>query len=138
MKATTGKSLALVIAGFGAGLLVAHLPRAVAAGVTTSGTDLAHRHFVVSVDEIRKNLVFAEPFTGHYSRTFTLSDGSKRSIDLVPMLHDGMQVVEFKDTGGHTYMGLNGTTTNGQLMVQVRDMDAQQAQLEQQGWPMGR
>lgn len=140
MKSNIVKSIALVVTGFGIGILVASLPRATAAGVAISNADLAHRHFVVSVDEIQKNFVFADDFTGHYSKTVTLSDGSTRSIELIPMLHDGMQVVEFKDTGGHTYMGLNGTTTNGKLMVQVRDMDAMRAQLKQQGWslPVGR
>ena len=135
MKLNIGKSTALVIAGFGVGILVSNLPRATAAGVDTRSADLAHRHFVVSMDEIKKNFVFADEFTGHYSKTVTLSDGSTRRIELVPMLHNGMQVVELKDTGGHTYMGLNGTTTDDKLMVQVRDMDTMQAQLKREGRP---
>lgn len=122
------KSAALVAMGFGTGILVANLPRANAAGVATTNTDLAHRHLVVSMDEIRKNLVFADEFQGHYSRTVRLSDGTTRAITLTPMLHNGMQVVELKDTGGRTYMGLNGTTTNGKLMIEVHDMDALRAQ----------
>jgi hypothetical protein len=140
VKSNVVKSVALVVAGFSAGILVTNLPRANATGVATPGTDLAHKHFIVSVDEIRKNFVYADEFDGRYSRTVTLSDGTTRTIELIPMLHDGMQVVEFKDTGGHTYMGLNGTTTNGKLMVQVRDLDAMRAQLKQEGWssPVGR
>jgi hypothetical protein len=134
VKSNVVKSIVLVVAGFGAGILVADLPRATAAGMTTPSTDLAHKHFIVSVDEIKKNFVFADKFDGHYSKTVTLSDGTTRTIELVPMLHDGMRVVEFKDTGRHTYMGLNGTTTNGKLMVQVRDLDAMHAQLKQEGW----
>jgi hypothetical protein len=40
------------------------------------------------------------------------------------MIHNGMPIVEFKDTGHLSYMGLNGTTANGTLMVQIRDFDA--------------
>ncbi|HEY0197307.1 MAG TPA: hypothetical protein VGC19_02040 [Rhodanobacter sp.] len=114
--------------------------RFTAAGVATPSADLAHKHFIVSVDEIQKNFAFADEFDGHYSKTVTLSDGTIRTIELVPILHDGMQVIELKDTGGHTYMGLNGTTTNGKLMVQIHDLDAMRTQLKQEGWssPIGR
>lgn len=128
MKLNFIKSAALVAMGFGTGILVANLPRANAAGVATLDADLAHKHLVVSMDEIKKNLVFADEFQGHYSRTVRLSDGTTRAITLTPMLHNGMQVVELKDTGGRTYMGLNGTTTNGKLMIEVHDMDALRAQ----------
>jgi hypothetical protein len=30
-------------------------------------------------------------------------------------------------------MGLNGTTTNGTLMVQIRDLDAHEAELREEG-----
>jgi hypothetical protein len=140
VKSNVVKNIALIVAGFGAGILVVDLPRAAATGVAIPSTDLAHKHFIVSVDEIKKNFVFADEFDGHYSKTVTLSDGTTRTIELVPMLHDGMQVVEFKDTGGHTYIGLNGTTTSGKLMVKVRDLDAMRAQLKHEGWspPVGR
>lgn len=136
MKSNFIKSTALVAMGFGAGIFATHLPRANAAGAP--GSNLAHRPFVVSIDEIKKNFVFADEFEGHYSKDITLSDGTRRTIELTPMVHDGMQVVEFKDTGGHTFMGLNGTTTNGHLMVQVRDVDAMRAQAKREGWPIGR
>jgi hypothetical protein len=80
--------------------------------------------------------VFGDTFAGHYTGSFTLSDGSVRNIELTPMLHNGMKVVEFKDTGGLTYMGLNGTTTNGTLMVQLIDIDTLKAELEADGWPL--
>jgi ATP-dependent Clp protease adapter protein ClpS len=38
------------------------------------------------------------------------------------MIHDGMQVVELNDNGHISYMGLNGTTTNGDLMVQLHEV----------------
>jgi ATP-dependent Clp protease adapter protein ClpS len=100
--------------------------------MTLEDIDLSKKRFIVCVDEIRQNFVFGEQFTGRYSKTVTLSDGSTRTIELTPMIRDGRPVVEFKDTGGHTYMGLNGTTTNGNLMVQIRDLDAAQAQ-----WRLG-
>ncbi len=140
MESNMLKSLTLVVASFAAGVLITNLPRANATPVITSSNDLTHKNFVVSIDEVKKNFVFADEFNGHYSKNVTLSDGTKRTIDLVPMLHDGMQVVEFKDTGGVSYMGLNGTTTNGKLMVHIYDLDNMHAQLKREGWapPVGR
>jgi ATP-dependent Clp protease adapter protein ClpS len=86
--------------------------------------DLSKRRFIVCIDEIQQNFVFGAEFNGRYATTVTLSDGTTRAIELTPMIHDARPVVELKDTGGCTYMGLNGTTTNGKLMVQIRDLDA--------------
>jgi ATP-dependent Clp protease adapter protein ClpS len=81
------------------------------------------RKFYVSLDEITQNLVFAERFSGSYTRTVTLSNGSTRTLKLTPMVHDKVgDVVELNDGGHVTYMGLNGTTTNGKLMVQLREL----------------
>ena len=41
--------------------------------------------FVVSIDEVAKNFVFAEQFSSSYEKTVTMSDGSERSIVLTPM-----------------------------------------------------
>jgi len=134
MKTRTLQALALVSAGFVVGLGAANLPRAVAAS-ENSTNDLSQKKFLVSIDEVKQNFVFGEEFSGVYKREVVLSDGSKRTIELTPMVHNGMRVVEFKDTGGHTYMGLNGTTTNGTLMVQLRDVEQMRAQLAAEGWP---
>jgi ATP-dependent Clp protease adapter protein ClpS len=91
--------------------------------------DLATKRFLVSIDEIQQNFAFGEPFAGRYTKTVTLSDGSTRTLELTPMIHNGRPVVELKDTGFRSYMGLNGTTTNGNLMVQIRDLDAARAHL---------
>ena len=135
MKLNVGKSIALVVAGFGAGIIVANLPHAIAAE-TAGSIDVSQKHFLVSVDEVKQNFVFGEQFSGRYTKTVTLSDGTARTIELTPKVHNGMQVVEFKDTGGHTYMALNGTATNGKLMVQLQDLDAMHAQLAREGWPV--
>ncbi len=90
--------------------------------------DPSKKRFFVCIDEIQQNFVFGDEFSGRYAKTVTLSNGSTRTIELTPMIHDGRPVIEFKDTGGLTYMGLNGTTTNGNLMVQIRDFDAMEAQ----------
>ena len=134
MKVRTLQVVGLVSAGFVLGLGAANLPRAVASADTTTN-DLSKKKFLVSIDEVKQNLVFGEEFCGGYKRELVLSDGSKRTIELTPMVHNGMKVVEFKDTGGHTYMGLNGTTTNGTLMVQLRDVEQMHAQLAAEGWP---
>lgn len=134
MKRNVLMGTMLVAVGFGFGVLASHFPVALASAAPEAA-GLSHKKFVVSIDEIQQNFVFGQEFSGQYSKTVTLSDGSKRHIQLIPMLHNGMQVVELKDNGGHTYMGLNGTTTNGTLMVQVRDVATMQRQLKAEGWP---
>lgn len=127
------KSVTLLAAGFGVGFLFSRFPTAFAAS-SSGASPLSQRQFAVSIDEVRQNFVFGDKFAGHYAKTVTLSDGSKRRIELTPMVHDGMHVVEFKDNGGHTYMALNGTTTNGQLMVQLRDVNDMNRELKSEGW----
>jgi len=117
---------------FSAGLAASNLPSAMASA--SLGSDLSKRPFTVFIDEVKQNFVFGDKFTGRYTKTLTLSDGSKREITLTPMVHNGKQVVELKDTGGLTYMGLDGTTTNGKLMVQLQDDLSSQAALKAQGW----
>lgn len=131
MRPSFIRSALLVVSGFGLGLAAAQLPEAVAA-TSKPRTELSSRPFAVSIDEIKQNFVFGELFSGSYEREFTLSDGSKRIIKLTPMIHQGREVVEFRDTGGMTYMGLNGTTTNGTLMVQLRDYEQIRAEIEAQ------
>lgn len=126
------KTTIAVIAAFTAGLVVANLPAVLAA--PNNGSDLAHKTFFVSIDEVKQNFVFAEEFSGAYSRSITLSDGTQREIELTPMLRDGTQLVRLEDTGGVSYMGLDGTTTNGTLMIQLRDKEAMLAKGEAEGW----
>lgn len=133
MELNVFNGTALIVAGFGAGLIWTHFPQASAATDPTT-IDLSAKHFLVSIDEVRQNFVFGDQFAGHYTKTVTLSDGSTRNIELTPMVHDGKQVVEFKDCGHRSYMGLNGTTTNGSLMVQLIEMDSARAQLKAEGW----
>jgi hypothetical protein len=134
MKHNAIKGTLLLAAGVAIGLGVSHFP--VASAAPGPGTaSLSHQKFLVSIDEVRQNFVFGHEFSGQYSTTVTLSDGSKRHIQLTPMVHDGMQVVEFKDNSGHTYMGLNGTTTNGKLMVHVQDLATMKQRLKAEGWP---
>ncbi|NII10162.1 hypothetical protein [Oleiagrimonas sp. C23AA] len=133
MKRNIFVSLLLLGAGFGAGILACHVPAASAA-TQPKAADLAHQVFVVSVDELRQRFVVNHPFKGSYRTTVTLSDGSQRSIELVPMVHRGTQVVELKDNGHHTYMGLNGSAADGKLLVRVRDVAILQRELREQGW----
>jgi hypothetical protein len=134
MNGTSVKSIGLLVAGFTAGLLVSRLPNAAAASHSAT-TDLSQKKFMVSIDEIRQNFAFGDLFVGHYVKTVTMSDGTLRRIELTPMVHRGMQVMEFKDNRGVSYMGLNGATTNGTLMVQVRDLDTMLALAKAEGWP---
>jgi len=121
MSIGTTKAIVIAVVAFWGGVVASNLPSAIAAG--SAEPDISKRKFSVSVDEIKQNLVFGEEFSGSYTNSFILSDGSKREIELTPMVHKGMQLVRLKDSGHLSYMGLNGTTTNGTLMVQLREMD---------------
>lgn len=81
------------------------------------------RRFFVCLDEIQQNFVFGDRFRDSYTRTVTLSDGSTRTIKLTPMVRDGRDVVELDDSGHISYMGPDGTTTNGRLMVKLLSME---------------
>jgi hypothetical protein len=129
----TKKTSVIAALAFAAGVCVANLPRASAEEKSPSA-NLSEKTFMVSIDEVAQNFVFAERFKGSYFQTVKMSDGSTRTIKLTPMLHNGMQVVELNDNGGITYMGLNGSTTNGRLMVQLRDIEELQRQLKEQGF----
>ena len=131
---STSKTLAVAVAAFVGGVLAANLPSALASA--EPAPDLSKRSFTVFIDEVKQNFVFGDRFTGRYTKTVTLSDGTVREITLTPMVHNGMQVVEFRDTGGLTYMSLDGTTTNGTLMVHLRDDARADAALKAQGWKM--
>lgn len=133
MSSTNTKIVVAVIVSFAAGIGMANLPSAFGNSTGASG-ELAKRDFLVSIDEVKKNLVFGDSFSGTYSKDFTLSDGTQRHIELTPMVHDGMQLIQLKDSGGLTYMSLDGITTNGKLMIQVRDQVASQTALKAQGW----
>jgi ATP-dependent Clp protease adapter protein ClpS len=93
----------------------------------SKGADLSKKRFVVFIDEIQQNFADGDQFSDRYTRTVTLSDGSVRAIELTPMMRHGKLVVELKDTGGHTYMGLEHAVSimiNGNLQVKVFDLDA--------------
>jgi ATP-dependent Clp protease adapter protein ClpS len=55
-----------------------------------------------------------------------LSDGTTRTIKLTPTVRNGESVIEFKDTGHRSYMGMirvrSGGHANGNLMVHIHDL----------------
>ena len=80
------------------------------------------REFVVSLDEVTQSFVFAERFVDSYTRTVTMSDGSTRTITLTPVICGAEPMVQLDDGGHITYMGLNGSHTNGHLMVRLHEI----------------
>jgi hypothetical protein len=100
--------------------------------------DLSKRRFIVCIDEIRQNFVFGAGFQGCYTTTVKLSDGTTRTVELTPTIRDGKPVVELKDTGHRSFMGLNGTATHGDLMIQIRDFDAMLSESLATLWCAGR
>lgn len=134
------KTLLGVFCGFLAGIITSNVPHALAGPAAVSIEELSNKSFDVSVFEIKQKLVpgdfFSDKFSGSYIRKFTLSDGTQRQVELTPMMHNGMQVVQLKDNGGTTYMGLNGTTLNGTLLIDLRDRATAKAQLKSEGLPV--
>ena len=84
----------------------------------------SNKTFAVSIDEIRQNFVFGDIFSDSYTKSLTMSDGSVREIVLRPMMKNGHLVVQLKDGNHVSYMGPNGTTTNGKLMINLTEIDA--------------
>lgn len=138
MKLMRFKTLLGVLAGFAAGFVASNLPPAIAAS-NTAPEELSSKAFDVAIFEVKQKLTpgkfLGTEFSGSYTQTITMSDGKQRQIELTPMLHKGMQVVRLQDSGPTTYMGLNGTTLNGTLLVQLRDKEAIKASLKAEGWP---
>lgn len=138
MKVMRFKTLLGVLAGFAVGLGVSNLPAATASNAAPA--DLSNKSFDVAIFEVKQKLTpgrfITQEFSGSYTQTITMSDGKQRQIELTPMIYKGTRVVRLQDSGHTSYMGLNGTTLNGTLLVQLRDRDAAQAFLKAEGWPV--
>jgi ATP-dependent Clp protease adapter protein ClpS len=74
--------------------------------------------------------VFGQQFAGRYGTTVTLSDGTTRTLELTATIRAGEPYVELRDSGHVSYMGPNGTTINGNLMIAIRDLDAMEAEAQ--------
>ena len=119
------RSSLLVIGGFVAGAACSFV------GITFAATapapiTLSNRAYTVSIDEIKQSFVSAEEFSGSYSRTLTMSDGSTRDITLRPEVRDGKDVVELTDQKSngeiaHSYLAPNGTSISDMLMINVTE-----------------
>ncbi len=98
--------------------------------------DPPKKRFLVFISEIKQQFVWAEQFSGQYTKSVTLSDGTTRTIELTAVKRDGRDAIEFNDTGHHQYMELipvrNNGHVNGNLMVRILDMDDMNA--AQAGW----
>lgn len=139
MKSIQLKVLLGVAAGFVAGVVASNFPSAVASTKAASSDVLAKKVFQVELYEVKQKLTpgdfLADEFSRSYTRTVTMSDGTKRTIELTPMVHQGKQVVRLSDNGGVTYSSLNGSTLDGKLLIHLTDRDASQERLEAEGWP---
>ena len=139
MKVMHFKTLLGVLAGFAAGLVASNLPPSIAASSTVP-EELSNKSFDVAIFEVKQKLIpgkfLGTEFSGSYSQTITMSDGKQRQIELTPMMYKGTRVVRLQDNGQTSYMGLNGTTLNGTLLVQLRDKESTKASLKAEGWPV--
>jgi hypothetical protein len=139
MKSIQIKTLLGVAVGFLAGVAASNLPSALASTNASPADELAKKVFRVELYEVQQKLTpgdfLAEEFSGTYTRTVALSDGTKRTIELTPMVHRGMQVVRLSDNGGVTYSSLNGSTLDGKLLIHLSDKAASRDRLKAEGWP---
>jgi hypothetical protein len=139
MKLIPTKTVLGVLAGFLAGIAASSLPSAFATSNAVAPDVLSKKSFNVSIFEVKQKLTpgdfLSEEFSGSYVRTVTMSDGKQRRIELTPMVHKGMQVIQLKDNEGRTYVGLDGMTLNGTLLVDLQDNAAAKARLKSEGWP---
>jgi [ribosomal protein S5]-alanine N-acetyltransferase len=81
-----------------------------------------NKTFVVSIDEIKQNIVFGDVFSGSYKKSVTMSDSEVRTIALSPMMKDGQLVVELKDGEHVSYMGTNGSAMHGALVIRLTEI----------------
>jgi hypothetical protein len=93
------------------------------------------KKFLVCIDEIAQNFVFGDIFAGTYTKSVTMSDGKTRTIRLTPMIRDEREVVELNIDGHITYMGTLSNTTNGMLMVRLREIPEEFGYLHEQSIP---
>ena len=104
---------------FCAGVAVATIGNSFAAVTAEKLPDYTGASYIVSIDEVKQNFAFGEPMRDSFTKTVKMSDGTERTVELRPVLHNGKTVIELKDGKGLSYMGIGGTTTNGTLMVSV-------------------
>jgi hypothetical protein len=121
------------------GMLLAVPGAAIAVAATPASTRLMESLGVpyrVFITEIGQTFLKDQSFVGHFATSLTMPNGTRRSIRLVPTIHDGGLVVKLDDTvdgkhvgsNGNSFMGPNGTTINGtpaagEIMVALREMD---------------
>jgi ATP-dependent Clp protease adapter protein ClpS len=97
--------------------------------MSSEDADLSKKRFVVRILEVHEVFVQGDEFAGGYTKTVSLSDGNTHTVELTPMVRDGLPVVEIKGVGALSYMGtVNSSKRCGRLMVQVADYDAVRAE----------
>ncbi|WP_430391789.1 hypothetical protein [Dyella sp. 20L07] len=123
--AILNRSFLLVMAGFVAGATT-FAAGFVFASPGAAAVEPSNHAYLVSIDEIRSNLVPGQAFSRELTRKVTMSDGSSREVTLRPVRRGGQELVELTDVSdkgsSHSYMGPNGTTTDGTLMISVKDI----------------
>lgn len=94
-------------------------------------TDLSKKRFLVRIFEVDQVFAQGDEFAGGYTKTVSLSDGSTHTVELTPVMRDGLPVVEVKGVGARSYMGtVNSSKLCGRLMVQIADYDAVRAEFD--------
>lgn len=99
--------------------------------MTTENPDLSKKRFVVRIVEVAQVFTQGDEFAGSYTKTVSLSDGTTHTVELTPVMRDGVPVVEIKGVGARSYMGtVNSSKRCGRLMVQIADYDAMRADFD--------
>jgi hypothetical protein len=117
------RSTCPIIIGFIAGSIFSIASMAIGKSGAVS-IAASNQPYFVSLSEIKQNFVFADSFSGSYTRSVRMSDGSTRRITLRPVTKNGVQLVELTDSSPtavtQSFMGPNGTTTDGKLVIDVK------------------
>jgi hypothetical protein len=137
--ATSFRQSCLFAAAFFAGAVCTMAGLAWSTTESTAFVSSPHA-YSVSLDEIKQNFVFADSLADTYHRTVRMSDGSSRKISLRAISKNGVPMVELWDESSagthHSIMGRNGTTSDGGLMISIKDMPEAQQDMRQSIGPV--
>ena len=75
------------------------------APMSTEDADLSKQRFIVRILEVHQVFVQGDEFAGGYTKTVSLSDGTTHTVELTPMMRDGLPVVEIKGVGALSIWG---------------------------------
>nr|GAT43065.1 predicted protein [Mycena chlorophos] len=123
------RSWLLLGAGFVAGLAVSAAHYALA-GAAPPAYEPSKHVLSVSIDEVKQSFVTGVAFSGSYTQSVTLSNGTVHTIRLDTVQRNGVPLVHLNMDGRQTYMGPNSVASVGSLEVTIQDRQLALAQMQ--------